>query len=127
MLRAAPTLLSALAAAAPARVVKKLDADREVARSWTWMVGPDGGTVAIAGGETVTVRASDGLVTEPTAFTCSCLLTPRCFHVLGGRGGARGLARRRAGAGRGRARPQRRRPRSPWTPRGARWRSARAP
>lgn len=82
MLRAAPTLLSALAAAAPARVVKKLDADREVARSWTWTVGPDGGTVAIAGGETVTVRASDGLVTDPTAFTCSCLLTPRCFHVL---------------------------------------------
>lgn len=82
MLRAPPSLLPALAAAAPARVVKKLDGDREVARSWTWTVGPDGGTIAIAGGETITVRATGGLVADPAAFTCTCLLTPRCFHVL---------------------------------------------
>lgn len=74
-LTAAPTLFADLAAAAPARVVKKLDADREVARSWTW----SDATVTTPAGEVVTLQANDGIV---TGITCSCLLSPRCFHGL---------------------------------------------
>ncbi len=81
-LRATPDLLSTVAAAAPARVVKRLDGDRAVARAWTWSVGPDGGTVVTEGNETVTLAAKDGVVAAATDVVCSCLLSPRCFHVL---------------------------------------------
>ncbi len=78
-LRAPPELLPALAAAAPARVVKRLDADRSVARAWTWCVEAAGGPVPTDGGETVALVADAGVVREAS---CSCLLSPRCFHVL---------------------------------------------
>src|SRR5262245_54401727 len=81
-LRAAPDLLAAVIAMVPARIVKRLDAKRDVARGWTWSVTPEGGTVVTEGGETVTVRATSSHVAEASHVTCSCLLSPRCFHVL---------------------------------------------
>jgi len=81
-MKAAPDLLASVAAAAPARVVKRLDADRAVARAWTWSVGPDGGTVTTDGGELVKLVARDDVVHDAADVTCSCLLSPRCFHVL---------------------------------------------
>lgn len=74
-MKAAPALFADLAAAAPARVVKKLDADRGIARSWTW----SDATVTTPGGEVVTLQVADGIA---SAVTCSCLLSPRCFHAL---------------------------------------------
>lgn len=74
-LHASATLLPDLAAACPARVVKKLDADRQVARAWTWADT----TVTTPGGEVVTLQVTDGVVTQ---LSCSCLLSPRCFHAL---------------------------------------------
>ncbi|MBX7197472.1 MAG: SWIM zinc finger family protein, partial [Sandaracinaceae bacterium] len=80
--RATPDLLPTITAAAPARVVKRLDADRDVARAWTWNVGDAGGTVVTDGGETVKLVAQDGVVSSASEVSCSCLLSPRCLHVL---------------------------------------------
>jgi len=80
--RAAPDLLATLAAASPARVIKRLDADRTIARTWTWSVESHGGTVTTEGGETVTLRAEQGVLVAVADVTCSCLLSPRCLHVL---------------------------------------------
>ncbi|MGZ3478073.1 MAG: hypothetical protein ACXVCJ_26475, partial [Polyangiales bacterium] len=40
------------------------------------------GTVATDSGETVTLTIKDGAVASPEDVKCSCLLSPRCFHVL---------------------------------------------
>lgn len=84
-MKAAPDLLANVAAAAPARVVKRLDAESRtapVARTWAWSVGPDGGTVTTDGGEVVKLVARDDVVHAASDVSCSCLLSPRCFHVL---------------------------------------------
>ncbi|CAL9584949.1 hypothetical protein SUDANB121_05137 [Nocardiopsis dassonvillei] len=77
--RIAPELLAALVEAAPARVRRKLDAAPGAAREWTWT--PDGGTWTVAaGGETVTLTGAE--LTDPGQAACTCLLSPRCLHLL---------------------------------------------
>jgi hypothetical protein len=76
--RAAPSLLAAVTALAPARLVRKLDAAPRVADSWHWQ-GP---TVTTESGECVTLTLDDGVVRQAAQLSCSCLLSPRCFHVL---------------------------------------------
>lgn len=76
--RAAPGLLAAAAAQAPARVVKKLDAQPRLADAWTW----DGLSVRTDGEAVVTLAPADGVVTSLGQVRCSCLLAPRCLHVL---------------------------------------------
>ena len=73
---AAPGLLAALRAAAPPRAVAKLDAAPDAAAGWTWA----GATVATEAGETVTI-GGEGAVTQAD-LACTCLLSPRCFHIL---------------------------------------------
>lgn len=70
----APALAATLTAQLPARLVKKLDADPELAARWTW----SGSTVTTDKGETVTLTVAEGVV---TAVACSCLLAPSCLHV----------------------------------------------
>ncbi len=67
-------LAAALTSQLPARLVKKLDADPELATRWTWTPT----TVTTNKGEVVTLTLIDGVA---TAVTCSCLLAPRCLHV----------------------------------------------
>jgi hypothetical protein len=75
---ASPGLLAQIAEKAPARLIKKLDADRSVADKWTW----NDATVVTDSGETVTLTIENGGVSSPESVKCSCLLSPRCFHVL---------------------------------------------
>ncbi|MEU0492991.1 hypothetical protein ABZ249_27520 [Nocardiopsis sp. NPDC006139] len=77
--RIAPELLAALVEAAPARVRRKLDAAPRAAGEWTWTRGDGTWTVA-AGGETVTLTGAD--LTDPGQAVCTCLLSPRCLHLL---------------------------------------------
>ncbi|MFL1380127.1 MULTISPECIES: hypothetical protein [unclassified Nocardiopsis] len=77
--RIAPELLAALVEAAPARVRRKLDAAPRAAQEWTWTPGDGTWTVA-AGGETVTLTGAD--LTDPVQTVCTCLLSPRCLHLL---------------------------------------------
>lgn len=79
--RAAPALVAALVAQAPARLVKRLEAAPRAADAWRWSARDDGSfTVTTDGGEVVTLAA--GVVEEPASVRCSCLLAPRCFHLL---------------------------------------------
>ncbi len=76
--RALASLLSELTARAPSRLVRKLDAAPRTADAWTW----DGERVTTESGETVTLTPSGGVVRSAESVRCSCLLSPRCFHVL---------------------------------------------
>ena len=79
---AAPGLFAALSAGAPARVVKKLDAAPKIAEGWSWAEGGGAFTVTTEGGEVVTLSAKDGAVHSLADVKCSCLLSPRCLHLL---------------------------------------------
>jgi hypothetical protein len=79
--RIAAGVLADLLAAAPGRVRKRLDADPGAAATWPW--GRDGDTWTVtAGAETVRLDAPGGVVTEASQARCSCLLSPRCVHLL---------------------------------------------
>lgn len=73
-----PEVLAALTRAVPARAAKRLDASPRAADEWTWVFGE---TVTVtAGEETVTLSAAGVLRAEDAS--CTCLLQPRCFHLL---------------------------------------------
>lgn len=74
-----PGVLAELAASAPSRLQKKLDKNPEVAQSWEWTTDGEVWTVQ-AGGETVRLLAE--VISSVEDVACTCLLAPRCFHVL---------------------------------------------
>lgn len=74
-----PDVLAAILSAAPERLQKKLDREPRAADTWEWAELQVGWSIS-ASEETVTVPA--GVITEVTQVKCSCLLSPRCFHVL---------------------------------------------
>lgn len=74
-----PGVLADMTAAAPARLQKKLDKSPNVASSWSWSADDTVWTVA-AGEETVRLQAA--VIGSADDVACTCLLAPRCFHVL---------------------------------------------
>lgn len=78
--RAHPKLLSELVEIVPTRLIKKLDASPRAAEGWSWVDDAAGTSVTSDTGEIV--RLPSGAVREIGAVSCSCLLSPRCFHVL---------------------------------------------
>jgi len=74
----APDVLAALTSAVPARVAKRLDASPRAADAWVWTFGE---SVTVAAGEE-TVTLTSGTVRRQEDATCTCLLQPRCFHLL---------------------------------------------
>jgi hypothetical protein len=82
--RARATLLSEVTAVMPPRLTKKLDANPAAAAAWTWTVGDTETTVVTDGGETVTLGHLAGarVVGALADLRCTCLLSPRCFHLL---------------------------------------------
>jgi hypothetical protein len=74
----APEVLADLTAAVPARVSKRLDANPRAADAFTWSFAES--ITILAGEETVTLRR-EGIRTQEDA-SCTCLLQPRCFHLL---------------------------------------------
>ncbi len=77
-----PGLVAALTQQAPARLVKKLDATPRAAEAWRWSEAEGVVRVVTDSGETVTLRTAQGAVREPADVACTCLLAPRCFHLL---------------------------------------------
>ena len=71
-----PELLAERTASAPRRLLRKLDRQPDVADKWLW----EGVSVTTDKGETVSLSLDQGRVTHAT---CTCLLSPRCLHVLG--------------------------------------------
>jgi hypothetical protein len=78
-----PTISEALIASmiesTPDRVRRRLDKTPEIAASWSWQAGETSWSVE-TGGETVTLPY--GHLTDEGRIACTCLLSPRCFHVL---------------------------------------------
>lgn len=75
----APELLAAFVAAAPSRVTRRLDAEPSVAESWTWSASES--EVVIDAGE-VQVSLKGSVLRAESDVACTCLLAPRCLHVL---------------------------------------------
>lgn len=74
-----PLVLSSILSSAPERLQKRLDREPRAAEAWPW-AGVAGEWKIHAGEETVQILAN--VVTEVSQVRCSCLLSPRCFHVL---------------------------------------------
>ena len=72
--RIAPEVAAALTAQIPSRLLKKLDAEPELATKWTWTAT----SITTDKGETVTLLLTLDVV---HAVTCTCLLQPKCLHV----------------------------------------------
>ncbi|MFC6433108.1 hypothetical protein ACFQBR_31290 [Nocardiopsis tropica] len=74
-----PGLLAELLEAAPGRVRRKLDAAPRAAEEWDWSSDGPVWTVG-TGNETVTLTGPR--ITEASQAACTCLLAPRCLHLL---------------------------------------------
>ena len=76
-------LLAQITNAAPGRLVRKLDKQPTLADAWQWSSeGETTTTVLTDRGETVTLQARQGTLDDDAQIRCSCLLGPRCLHVL---------------------------------------------
>ena len=75
----APGVLAAVMSAVPERLQKRLDREPRAADNWTWQASGNEWKIA-AGEDTVLLPAAT--ITDVTQVQCSCLLSPRCFHVL---------------------------------------------
>lgn len=77
-----PLVVATLTEAAPGRIQKKLDADPKLSEAWTW-VALEASWEIDTGSEKVTLlAASGGAIGVTDMVQCSCLLSPRCLHVL---------------------------------------------
>src|SRR5262245_3773716 len=75
----APELIAALIESTPDRVRRRLDRTPDAAVSWNWQASEAAWSVD-TGGETVTLPR--GHVVSMEQLACTCLLAPRCFHIL---------------------------------------------
>lgn len=76
-----PAVVASVTEDAPARVRRKLDRSPDAASEWKWQQSGDEWTID-SGGETVRLTARNGIVGSVEDVGCSCLLSPRCYHLL---------------------------------------------
>ena len=74
-----PELIAALIESTPDRVRRRLDRTPDAAANWDWQSGDEIWLVN-TGGETVKLPL--GHVFSIEQLSCTCLLSPKCFHVL---------------------------------------------
>ncbi len=79
--RLLPQILAEIAESAPDRLRRKLDKNPTVANEWDWSVEGECWIID-AGSEQVRLQTSDATILAAEHVSCSCLLSPRCFHVL---------------------------------------------
>ncbi len=75
----APQLIAAMIESTPERIRRRLDRMPDAAAGWDWQAGAEVWSVQ-TGGETVTLPRENIAAVEQ--LTCTCLLSPRCFHLL---------------------------------------------
>lgn len=76
-----PIFLSQLVEQAPGRVRKRLDSEPSIAETWNWSRSENVWTIQ-ANEETVQVRSHDGTIKSLNDVSCSCLMSPKCIHIL---------------------------------------------
>lgn len=74
--RVDPALAARLLAAAPARLRRRLDESPRMAEGWSW----DDDGVTVDADTRVTLRGAE--LHGEDQLRCTCLLSPRCLHVL---------------------------------------------
>lgn len=74
-----PGLIATLIDSTPDRVRRRLDRTPDAAATWNWQASAEVWSVD-TGGETVTLPLTH--VFSIDQVRCTCLLSPRCFHVL---------------------------------------------
>ncbi|MBI4748942.1 MAG: hypothetical protein HY774_10670 [Acidobacteria bacterium] len=82
-----PELVATITSAVPKRLISKLDAQPTIAEKWAWKRSEldqksDKWVVNVESGEIVTLQTADGVVRMAEHIQCSCLLSPKCFHIL---------------------------------------------
>lgn len=79
----AADVIASITDAAPSRLVRKLDKNPSLAEGWSWTKGDQAWTVTTDSGENVSLHPGDGeVILEAAQVECTCLLGPRCLHVL---------------------------------------------
>lgn len=73
--------LSQLVEQSPGRVRKRLDSEPAVADSWNWTHQENVWTIQ-SNDETVRLQSPNGVLTGLEDVSCSCLMSPKCFHIL---------------------------------------------
>lgn len=76
-----PLVLAQFIDAAPSRVRKRLEKEPSIAADWLWQLQDTSWSIQ-CGEETVLIQDTDMIVDTTNQVGCSCLLSPRCFHVL---------------------------------------------
>ncbi|XZE56219.1 hypothetical protein SH139x_002315 [Planctomycetaceae bacterium SH139] len=76
-----PLTLAQFIDAAPGRVRKRLDKTPDAAQQWEWLASAEGWLIN-SGEEQVTLKVEQGVLATTSAAACTCLLSPRCFHIL---------------------------------------------
>ncbi len=79
--RLLPRIFAEIAESAPDRLRRKLDKNPTAANEWAWSAEGECWVVD-AGNEQVRLQTSEATVVAVEHVSCSCLLSPRCFHVL---------------------------------------------
>jgi hypothetical protein len=77
-----PSVVGALTEAAPARLIRKLDKDPERAEAWSWTESDGVWTIETGGDAVVTLSPADGAIAVADQVSCTCLLAPKCLHLL---------------------------------------------
>jgi hypothetical protein len=78
----AAALVDVLTTSTPKRIVRKLDERPAMAEEWMWEVSDGVVVVTRHPGEAVTLRTLEGVLASADQIACTCLLSPRCLHVL---------------------------------------------
>lgn len=76
----APGLMATVVEQAPARLVRKLDEAPRVAEGWAWSLDGAVWTITTDRDERVTLKGVS--LSTLTEVGCSCLLSPKCLHLL---------------------------------------------
>ena len=73
--------LASITDSVPSRLKRKLDKNPIAAKDWGWKCEAESCTIH-TGKERVTLTPIDQVLSREEQITCSCLLSPRCFHIL---------------------------------------------
>ncbi|GAA1296641.1 hypothetical protein [Saccharothrix xinjiangensis] len=76
----APAVVADVLDALPPRLRKRVDTALDKATSWTVTASADTARAELDPETTLTWTLHDGVLTEATDLSCSCLLAPKCLH-----------------------------------------------
>ena len=74
-----PDALAEITEAVPGRIRRKFDAAPDAANAWKWS---EDGTDFVIAADDQRVKLSGQTIASPDQVSCTCLLSPRCLHVL---------------------------------------------